>query len=90
MSWSYSKVGKVPAVAADAAKTLASINCAEPEQTIKSMVANVIEGALAVYPPDVAVKVTASGSQYVPDGNKPNEVINSLSVNIEHLYGFVE
>ena len=90
MSWSVSAVGKPQAVAAKLAKDLSSIKCVEPEETIKNAVAQILGTALAAFPPGMAVTITASGSQYVPDSTKPGEAQNQLKVDLQPLYGFCE
>lgn len=91
MSWSVNAVGKPAAVAAKLAIDFSRITCSEPEQTIKNHVAESVAVALAVFPPNYAVRVLASGSQGCPDSSKaPEEKYNQLSVSIEPIYGFVE
>lgn len=90
MSWSVMRVGKPAAVAAALAKDFANIKCAEPEETIKNSVASAVAAGLAVFPPSMAVRVEANGSQYAPDGNKPLEKQNQLIVKMEPLFGFIE
>jgi hypothetical protein len=90
MSWSVSAVGKPAAVAAKLAKDFAAIKCSEPEESIKSSVAQAVASALAAFPPNLAVTVSASGSQYAPDSTKPEEKQNQLSVKLDPLYGFIE
>lgn len=90
MSWSVSAVGKPAAVAAKLAADFARITCNEPEASIKNNTATSIASALAAMPGSCAVQVEASGSQYVPDASKPEVAINTLSVKIVPLYGFVE
>lgn len=90
MSWSVDVFGRPQAVAAKLATDLANIKCSEPEQSIKGFVGEALASALAAFPPGYAVKVRASGSQYVPDHGKPLEMVNNLSVSVEPMYGFVE
>ncbi|HWH56987.1 MAG TPA: hypothetical protein VN682_05105 [Terriglobales bacterium] len=95
MSWSVVAVGKAPAVAASLEKSFASISCAEPEQTIKNAVAQVVATALSAYNPNMPVRVEASGSQSHDDWNKPEAEktgtkANYLSVNIEPIWNFAE
>lgn len=93
MSWSVSAVGRPAAVAAKLAKDIASIKCMEPEETIKNGVGTIIAAALAAYPESYAVTVSANGSQ--GPGYDPNKSgatvgqVNSLTVSISPLYGFV-
>jgi hypothetical protein len=88
MSWSFYGVGKPPAVLAKARKDLAAVKCMEPEETIKTGVLGILEVSLSNYPADAAVRVRAQGSQNV-DSSKPGAA-NTLTVEIENLYGFVE
>lgn len=90
MSWSVSAVGKPAAVAAKLAEAFAKNRCVEPEETIKNKVAEAIASALAVYPPNLAVRVEAGGSQHAVDHSKPTELTNSLKVEITPIYGFLE
>lgn len=90
MSWSVNAIGKPAAVAAKLAKDFANVHCAEPEESIKNAVASAIAAGLAVFPPNMAVQVVASGSQYAPDSSKPTEFQNNLNVKMDPLYGFIE
>ena len=90
MSWSVQAIGKPAAVAAKLAKDFANIKCAEPEETIKNKVAEAVAAGLAVFPPTMAVSVTASGSQLAPDSKQPNELQNQLKIELTPLYGFIE
>lgn len=90
MSWSLSAVGKAVAVAAKLKKDFANIKCSEPEETIKNQACAAIATALAAFPPGQAVSVSAGGSRSVADHKKPEEAVNSLSIKIEPLWGFVE
>jgi hypothetical protein len=89
MSWSLNVVGKVAAVRKNAQQALANITCIEPEETIKNAVGRIIDDALCAFPSNVAVQITAGGSQYKPDQHKEG-IINSVSLEIKPLYGFVE
>jgi len=77
-------------VAAKLEKDFSNIHCAEPEESIKNSVAAAVAAGLAVFPPTMAVRVEASGSQHAPDSKKPEEKQNQLSVKLEPLFGFVE
>lgn len=91
MSWHVQAIGRASAVAAKLAEDFPRVKCQEPEETIKAAVASIVATALAAFGPTDAVKVTASGSQSTAastDG--PTTYINSLSVSIEPLWGFVE
>lgn len=90
MSWSVARLGKAAAVRAKLAEDFAKINCSEPEQTVKSRVAEAVDAALAVFPTGVAVKVEASGSQWTPDSTKPEEKQNSAKLEITPLGHFTE
>lgn len=90
MSWSVGAVGKAPKVAEKLAGQFAGIKCAEPEETIKNHAAAAVAAALAAFPEEAAVSVSANGSQYVPDSKNPGIAINSLNLKIEQIYGFVE
>ena len=87
MSWSVSALGKPAAVAAKLAKDFVSHKCNEPEETVRQAVATAVATALKAYPSSSAVRVEASGSQ---NGNGPNDVVNTLTVKIEQVYGFIE
>lgn len=86
MSWSVSGVGRASALRDKVAKQFDGINCAEPEQTIKNKVAAIVDISLQAMRGDQAVKVSCSGSQYV-DGQGQ---INTVRVEVEPIYGFVE
>lgn len=90
MSWSVNAVGKPQKVAQKLAQDFARVKCAEPEESLKNNAASSVAAALAAFPPTIAVRVEASGSQFVPDATKPGEVINTLYVKIEPLHGFIE
>lgn len=87
MSWSISKMGYAAVVAAKVAEEITKIRCAEPEETIKNAVGAALVQALEAYPADFPVKVEANGSQgSVTDG----KTVNSLSVKVEPMYGFIK
>lgn len=90
MSWSVNAIGRASAVAKKLKSDFERIKCSEPEETIKNTVAVAVTAALDAFPPDTAVKVEASGSQYCPDSTKPDQKFNNLTVKLEPLYGFVE
>lgn len=87
MSWSVSAVGKPIAVAQKLTEEFGRSKCAEPEETIKSMVADIAAKALASFAPDIAVRINASGSQYADNGIVK---YNQLKIEIEPLWGFIE
>jgi hypothetical protein len=96
MSWSVGETGKARAVAKKLAADFAGMGaCSEPEETIKKAVASALAMALAAFPPNEAVKVTAGGSQFEPYGadGKPvgtGHKVNSLTVEISPIYNFRE
>jgi hypothetical protein len=94
MSWSFHAVGKPFPVLEKARKELNMYPLMEPEETIKKLVLSIFEEALLIYPEDTAVKATASGSQspiYDKNGALiPGKFSNSLHIDLDHLYGFVE
>jgi hypothetical protein len=90
MSWAVSAVGTPQAVSAKIIADLSTSKCAEPEETIKTTIMEALGIALGAFPADVAVSVSASGSQYTPDSSKPDCVLNTLKVTVEPLYGFVK
>lgn len=90
MSWSIFTIGRAGALRAKVAADLANIKCSEPEETIKNTVAATLDLALAAFPPNYALRIDAAGSQHAPDHSKPDERVNSLSVKLEPIYGFVE
>jgi hypothetical protein len=91
MSWSFNGVGKPAAVLAKARTDLARIKCAEPEETIKNKVLDILEASLSVMPASTAIDIKASGSQSMVDYSDASKgVSNSLIMEIKPLYGFVE
>ena len=91
MSWSVSAVGKAPAVRKKIADDVAKMSpCSEPEETVKQNLVASIGAALATFPPNTAVRVEASGSQYAPDSKAPTELLNTVSLKIEPIGGFIE
>ena len=92
MSWSASGIGKPLALAAKIEANLTTYRCVEPEETVKKAALGVIKAALEAQDHASVVKVTASGHQsgtYSPDGTAKG-ISNTLSINIEPVYGFVE
>jgi len=97
MSWSFNAIGKPAAVAKKARADLEKILCAEPEQSVKAGVISMIEAACGGMPEDSAIRIEASGSQspaYRISGGSYHEikgsVMNSLTLKIEPIHGFVE
>jgi hypothetical protein len=61
----------------------------EPEQSLKNGAAAIVAAALETYPPEFAVKVSASGSQGKLDWNKADSpMVNGLKLEIEPLWNF--
>lgn len=92
MSWSIQAVGKPKAVAIKIAEAMTVNKCAEPEETLRQGVGVLIAASLAAMPDTDAVRINAFGSQsncYV-DGKSSGKFTNSLKVEIEPIYGFVE
>lgn len=97
MSWSVSYIGKPRAVAAKAAEDFEKIQTHgfhEPEAEVVEHVAKLIAAALSGYPDDLAVKVASYGSQGDPFHHDPEKRgkfgVNTVSISIEAMYGFVE
>lgn len=88
MSWSATAVGKGPAVAKAFAEAIERAHCREPEETIKNLAGGLVATALAAFPPNVAVKVSARGSQNTSEDGKT--AANDFSLTIEPIYGFIE
>lgn len=89
MSWSFCALGRPKSVLKKARSDLTLYKCMEPEEEIKMNVLDILDKALAVFPDDSAVEVTAMGSQSSMATGK-NKCINSLSVTIKPLHGFLE
>ena len=81
--------GRAKAVMEKVRPELERITCKEPEQAIKAKVIEIIEASLVAFPPELPVKVSASGSQGTDD-KRPEFAANQLAVTIEPLWGFVE
>lgn len=90
MSWSVSAIGKPAAVAEKLAAEFVKYKCLEPEETIKSHVANAVAAALAAFPLNSVVEVSASGSQSRAETGPPVLATNQLTVTIKPIFGFVE
>lgn len=94
MSWSISIIGKASLVSEKAKVDLDKITCQEPEETIKGLVGEIIDTALLSFPASYAVRITASGSQspaYTAEYKPiPGKMTNSVKLEIEPIYGFVE
>ena len=88
MSWSFTAVGKPAAILAKAEADMTRYKCAEPEEQIKTKVLGIIKASLLVYPDVAAVEISASGSQQPTD--QPGRFMNSVSVVIKPIYGFIE
>jgi hypothetical protein len=92
MSWHVSGIGKPKVLIANLPAEFDRVHCEEPEQLIKAFAKDIVLASLEHYPDDMAVKVTASGSQskeHRPDKDRTKSV-NSLDIKIEPLWGFVE
>jgi hypothetical protein len=87
-------MGKPAAVAAKVRADLTNIKCAEPEESIKAKVVEIVEAALRSFPDAAAVSIQASGSQspaYGADGKAVDgKLTNSVKLEITPIYGFVE
>lgn len=90
MSWNVEAFGRPEKVAAKLALDFERIKCAEPEESIKNHVAQALMKALDCYPPENIVQVRANGSQYAPDQSQPDQKLNTLSVTLSGMSGFVE
>lgn len=89
MSWSFYGVGRPIAVLNKARTEIARIRCAEPEETVKNKLLNIIEASLLAMPDASAVKIEASGSQS-SDSKDPAKFTNDVKLDITPLWGFVE
>ena len=90
MSWSYNGVGRAGKVAEAAAAALKQVKCAEPEESIKNKVSDLIAASLAAFPANTAVKISASGSQSKAQDYEEGQAVNSVYITIEPLWGFVD
>ncbi|WP_315792279.1 MULTISPECIES: hypothetical protein [unclassified Bradyrhizobium] len=90
MSWSFYAVGKASAVRKKAADEIANSNItfAEPERSLRVKLFDAIDSALAAMPEASAVSIRASGSQYT--SSNPDGTFNTVKLEIEPMYGFVE
>lgn len=89
MSWSFYSIGRPKTVLKKARSDLTLYKCLEPEEGIKMSVLDIMDSALSAFPDDSAVEVTAMGSQSSMVTGK-NKCINSLTVIIKPLHGFLE
>lgn len=91
MSWSVGAIGKAPAVRKAIAEQCASAYCSEPEETVRKSAVATLDAALAAQGDSIIVKVSASGSQGQETKNDGTaQFKNSLSIQIEPQYNFVE
>ena len=97
MSWSIGAVGRPQAVkmAVVTQTDPAKWTCSEPEESIRQAAARLICQALdAQTVLGGAVQVTASGSmsisKYGEDGRTPQEVTNSLTIEVRPLGTFLD
>jgi hypothetical protein len=79
-------MGTAAKVAEKLAKDFDNINCVEPEQTIKNLVAQQVAMALGVMDPGAPAEVMASGSQWT---KSPTDISNSLLVSIKSLGAWI-
>lgn len=87
MSWSVKAIGKAPAVAQSIENQFTSQPaCREPEEAIRQHVRAALVAALAAQQPNIALKVSASGSMSFDNG----PVHNSFTVSVEPMYGFID
>lgn len=84
MSWSVSGSGKVSDVQKSIGEQFANITyLKEPENSIKVKVDEIVAAALAAFPPDRSVSITANGSQSLnPD---TGHATNSLYIRLEPI-----
>lgn len=95
MSWSVSAVGKPHAVLEKIVTQFDGMTpCDGVEEDVRQNIKGIIMKALEAYPKSGrAVRVEAHGSQSDPhwgSADQGKHVVNTLSVRIEELYGFVE
>lgn len=94
MSWSFYATGKPVPLLAKARKDLSAFNCAEPEETIKGKVLDIIEAALLAMPESSAVTIKAAGSQSPAYDGEDKRIAGKLSsgvmLTIEPIFAFVE
>ncbi len=92
MSWSVSAIGKSDAVAKKLAAEFTSIAYLKgPEAGVKDAAAAVVAVALAGQIPPTAVKVNCCGSQSTTTAKDGSTLhTNSLKIEIDPIYGFVE
>lgn len=97
MSWNFAAMGKAPAVlkAIKAYEEIATASpMMEPEQSIREAALSIAELAVGAMSPDIAVSVSAQGSQSSlrnPDtGAFDRFPTNNLKLEIQPVYGFVE
>jgi hypothetical protein len=88
MSWYMMVTGK-PAAAANKIKEEFGRNrCVEPEESFRQDLGALLHKMVLDFPPNLPVKIEASGSQGT---GKPGEGnTHSLTLSIASLYGFVE
>jgi hypothetical protein len=92
MSWSFNAVGKPLAVLKAAKDQFMQYSCAEPEETIREKFFEILEISLDSYPESSAVQVSASGSQspaVTSETDRPR-FYNSIKVDVQPLWGFIE
>jgi hypothetical protein len=89
MSWGIgSFFGRAPSVREQVVKAFTNQGkCAEPEETIKQVAAQIIDAALAGQDPGQVVEVSASGSMHTTGGKVTS---NTLNIAVTPRYGFLE
>jgi len=87
MSWSVGAVGKAPAVRGVIAKQFAGSKCTDLEEKVRLAAAAFIDASLAVQDENVAVKVSAQGSQSTDSNTRV--ISNQVTIAIEPIFGFL-
>lgn len=92
MSWSVSATGKSAVVKEKIEAEIARVceHLAEPERSIAAAAGTTISASLDGQIPGGVVKVNASGSQSSHTTDGQQVVTNSLKIEIDPIWGFVE
>jgi len=95
MSYHITAVGRPIAVGASVVKQVESYGASMPvrEKTLLTAVVEALSAELLQFPPDQPVRLTLTGSQgsaYVNGKTVDGSVVNSMNVQLEPLYGFVD
>lgn len=90
MSWSINAIGKVAPVCTEITRQAEGLICYEPEETIRLAAKDLILKALESQDDAAIVRVNAYGSQSYRDWAKKEGVSNTLNIQVEPIYGFVE